>query len=237
MYSYLTFALSLFVLGTALLSASRGRQRTFASRSAAYATPTGLADIWFAPSYWQPDHVIGAHFSVEGMLFSFGNGAVLGFLTWPLLRPFLDKAKLDVAFADHWHRFMIAVAPGFAVFLLFWDKLLGGLPIMQASFVGFAALIVWLGVRGKLHWPIGMAGALLFVMVYKMQTVLWSVWDPDLERFWSAGTYIAGPLPLTGLPGDELLWAAFYGFLWPHIIALTLFRDAFAKGSHGAVIG
>ncbi len=39
--------------------------------------PLGLADAVFVPEYWDPTHLLGAAFSIEGVLFSFGNGVLV----------------------------------------------------------------------------------------------------------------------------------------------------------------
>jgi len=223
MYSYLTFSSTVAVFGLLFLILAKGQRRVFVLWSAILAAPTGLADFWFTPEYWRPDHMIGPYFSVEGVLFSFGNGAILGFLVWPLFRPILvadDKVDGPLRI---WMRSVQVMLPGFVVFLLLWDRLNGPLPIMQASLSGFVALALWLGFRRRLHLGVGVLGALFFAATYWMQTLLWAWFDPNLAAFWPAHTsYIGFSLPVTGLPGDELLWAAFYGLLWPHIIATAV---------------
>ncbi len=223
MYSYLTFSIILALVGLTLVVAATGSRRKFTFWSAVFAAPTGLADIWFAPAYWRPDHVFGPHFSIEGMLFSFGNGAILAFLVWPLFAKALSRGELSDNLLRNAWRYTLIVLPGFLTFLLLWDQLFGPLPVMQASFAAFVVLAIWLAVRGRLNPAIGLAGALLFAMAYWAQTVLWSLFDRDLAAFWPEHSiYLAHPLPFTGLPGDELMWAAFYGLLWPHIIAATI---------------
>ncbi len=223
MYSYLTFSLVLAVTGLVVILNTNGRRRSFVLWSALFAAPTGLADFWFAPDYWQPDHVIGPHFSVEGMMFSFGNGALLAFLVWPFFSRMLVASEASISLSANWSRVSPVILPGFLAFLLLWDGLMGPLPVMQASFVGFVVLTLWLAFRRQLNPVSGLAGAFLFSSVYWAQTLLWSWFDHDLASFWSAhSSYLAHPLPMTGLPGDELLWAAFYGLLWPHIITVAL---------------
>lgn len=223
MYSYLTASFLIAVIGVCLNLSARNSRRKFVFWSAVLAAPTGLADVWFAPDYWTPDHIFGPHFSIEGMLFSFGNGAILATLVWPLFARVLSKTDLNDGLWAFWNRYVLATLPGFLVFLVLWDGLFGPLSVMQASFAGFVALAFWLGLRGQLSLTAGLAGATIFAAVYWVQTLLWSYFDPDLAQFWHANTsYLASDLPLSGLPGDELLWAAFYGLLWPHIIAITL---------------
>lgn len=222
MYSYLTFSLSLAIVGVVLILGTSGLKRKFLIWSALCAAPTGLADVWFAPSYWQPDHLFGSYFSIEGVLFSFGNGALLAFLVWPSMKTIVASAPLRDGALAHWRRYVSATLPGFLVFLLVWERFWGSLPVMQASFAGFVALAIWLGLRGQLNPFVAMVGAVIFSLAYWAQTMLWAYFDKDLALFWNAGSYVSDPLPVTGLPGDELLWAAFYGLLWPHIIALTM---------------
>ncbi len=223
MYSYLTFASAVALVGLVFLALATGNRRKFMLWSAALAAPTGLADVWFAPDYWQPDHLVGPNFSVEGVLFSFGNGAILGYLVWPLFRSILTAGDISGGPPRIWFRSLQVMLPGFLVFLLVWDRLGGPLPIMQASFSGFLALAVWLGFRRRLHLGIGLLGALMFASIYWVQTLLWAWFDPNLAAFWPArSAYLGFELPITGLPGDELLWAAFYGLLWPHITAVAV---------------
>jgi hypothetical protein len=221
-YSYLTFSLVLSVIGLLLVLSARGQKRKFIYLSGLFAAPTGLADVWFAPEYWLPDYLIGPHFSIEGVLFSFGNGALLAFLIWPVAGRFLAAHPLTPRHVDYWKRGFWAMLPGLLVFFVLWDGLAGSLPVMQASFAGFVALGLWFALRGQLNLLVGLAGVVIFSFAYWVQTVIWALFDPELSRFWSGEDYLSAPLPLTGLPVDELLWAAFYGLLWPHIIALSL---------------
>ncbi|MFQ5439757.1 MAG: hypothetical protein ACE5DK_13120, partial [Paracoccaceae bacterium] len=191
--------------------------------SALFAAPTGLADVWFAPAYWQPDHVFGPQFSIEGMLFSFGNGVILALIVWPLIAGKFRTGRICNRLKENYIRLVLTVAPGFVTFLVLWDGLAGPLPVMQASIAAFVALAAWLLLRGKLDARVGLAGSAMFALAYWVEILIWSFFDPDIAHFWSQdATYLANPLPFTGLPGDELLWAAFYGLLWPSIIALAV---------------
>lgn len=195
------------------------RTRFFLLMAGVLAAPAGLADALFVPEYWSPEHLLSKNFSIEGLLFSFGNGvliAALPTLVWPNLRP--DRPD------PLWSplvRCAGPMIPGFLVFLLLWQHGLGTLMIMHAAFAGFAVIFVILGAFGWLSGRIILAGGLGFLTIYMLQVVLWTWLDPAVIAFWSADTYVFTLSVPPYLPIEELIWAFLYGALWASLMLFS----------------
>lgn len=223
--TYLVWSMAVAGLGCAAILLARERARLVLA-GGALAAPAGLADLLFVPEYWIPVHVIGAWFSIEGLLFSFGHGCLIvalaayleprlhGWASLGLRRPLL--------------RLSGAMAIGFITFLAFWEGALGRLMIMHATFAGFAAMTILLALRGTSSlrgaWPCGIA----FLVLYGAETVIAYHLDPGFSGFWphDASYLLRLPFP-PYFPVEEYLWAFFYGTLWA-----ALFLDAFVPDAH-----
>jgi hypothetical protein len=218
-YSYLIMGLLATGAGLAaahLLPAARW----FVIAAGLLAAPAGLADVIFVPEYWRPVHLIGPWFSVEGLLFSFGNGALIAALiAWrfPALR-----LRPPERFVVPWARCVALMALGFAVFLVFWQRGFGSLMIMHAAFVGFLAMFLALRLRGWFSLRVGLVGGAGFAAVYALQTLVWHWLDPAVARFWPAESGYLYVLPVPPfLPVEEFFWAFLYGALWSSLMLFS----------------
>ena len=212
--SYLIFSAALSGLGL-LVAALVARARGFLIVAGLLAAPAGLADALFVPEYWAPEHVVSKYVSIEGMLFSFGNGvliAAMPVIFWRGFRP--GRRRL-------WQVILRCSGPmlaGFAIFLIFWQQGLGSLMIMHAAFIGFAAMFLILAALGWLSAPVVLAGGLGFALIYIAQAGLWLWLDPGALGYWSAASYL-GTLPVwPHLPVEEVIWSALYGALWASLM-------------------
>ncbi len=176
------------------------------------AAPAGLADALFVPEYWSPVHIVSKNFSIEGVLFSFGNGVLVAAVAtvWAL-DSHLHRTR---NIFDLFFRLTALMLIGFLVFLVFWQHGFGNLMIMHAAFAGFAAMFLTLALTGWLSGRVMLIGGLGFLLIYLAQTVLWVWLDPSATKYWSADTYLI-TLPFRPyLPLEEFIWSFLYGALW-----------------------
>lgn len=210
-HSYLI--LSLFAVAAGLVAAAfAGRRRWLVLASGALAAPAGLSDWLFVPEYWQPVHLLGSWFSLEGIMFSFGNGCLIVAVAAPADAPEAPPADPGPALS----RLSWLMLPGFAVFLLFWQA--AGLMVMHAVFAAFAAMFALLWRWGGLSLPLALRGGVGFLAIYGVETLA-AIWlDSGFAEFWEGGRYLA-LLPFApAIPIEEYLWAASYGALWANMI-------------------
>ena len=78
-YSYLVISVLIALIGLTSLIL-RPKQRRFILLSGCYAAPAGAGDLLFVPEYWMPSHIVAPWFSIEGVLYSFGNGCLIALL-------------------------------------------------------------------------------------------------------------------------------------------------------------
>ncbi|MEJ2022007.1 MAG: hypothetical protein P8X43_08210 [Maritimibacter sp.] len=218
MTTYLLHGLLVSILGLAALAIPT-RQRGVALASGIAAAPMGLMDVWFVRDYWQPDHLIGAWFSIEGVLFSFGNGILLWLIaSWPL-RHALPAARPMRDFA----RPMLRLgALALAVILALWSHGLGLTPLtlMPSTFAGLAVLLLLILARYPTLAGLAALGCLSFTALYAGELVVMSTYDPAYSELWYPHLRM-GLAPL-GFPLEELIWAALYGAVWSLCVASSL---------------
>jgi hypothetical protein len=215
-HSYFLIATLILTAGLAAAIAVR-QDRWFVLASGVLATPAGLADGIFVPEYWLPVHLIGPTFSLEGMMFSFGNGCLIAAI---LLRQ-RSQFQLDYpgSIAPSILRLSAAMMIGFVAFLFVWEESAGLLMIMHAAFFGFIAMSVFLWRRGHFSMDLAVIGGLGFALVYAVELLVWYAIDPNFTGYWASGRAYLFILPFPpGLPIEELLWAFAYGALWSNLM-------------------
>jgi hypothetical protein len=215
-YSYLLLSATVAAVGFAG-SLAVPRYRWFLVTSGLLATPAGLADWIFVPEYWKPDHLIGPWFSVEGMLFSFGNGCLIMLpvvLRWPDMIP-PRRVGLFAPLA----RLTAAMSLGMGTFLITWQNGFGSLMIMHATYFGLAAIAIFLFLNRRFSLEIALFSGLGFSLLYAGETMVWHWIDPQFRGFWSAeGAYFFSlPFP-PGLPIEEYIWAFAYAAVWANLM-------------------
>lgn len=195
------------------------RQRGVALASGVAAAPMGLMDIWFVQDYWQPDHVIGAWFSLEGILFSFGNGILLWLIaSWPQ-RHHLPTTRPLRHFAMPMLRFgMLAMV----IILALWRHGLGltSLSLMQATFLGLGLLLVLILAQRPNLTGLALLGCGGFTLLYAIQLALMGSYDPHYADLWYP--HVREGMALFGFPVEELIWAAIYGAVWSLCVAHSI---------------
>ena len=226
-YSYLVVSAVVAIAGLAAALAAR-ENRWFVLASGALAAPAGLADGIFVPEYWLPQHVFGPFFSLEGMMFSFGNGCIIAAIV--LRRYPRIRLQIPNAVAPPIMRLTTAMMIGFGAFLLVWEQSIGQLMIMHAAYLGFAAMLVFLWRRGWFQMDVALFGGLGFGLVYALEVSIWYRIDPDFAEFWANGASYLYRLPFPpGIPVEELLWAVAYGALWSNLMLYGFRVSPFAE--------
>lgn len=222
--SYL--AIGIVVSALALgLAARLPAARAFVLGGGLLAVPAGFADAIFVPEYWQPRHLVGAWFSVEGALFSFGNGGLIGAIAWAQCRHQLPAAAPGLGAALL--RLTALMLAGFGLFLALWQGALGPLMVMHAVLCGLLGMALLLWWRGALRPAPALTAGAGFALVYAAEVMLWHALDPALERFWAEEAAYLARLPLPPfLPVEELLWAVTYGAVWSGMLALAFARPS-----------
>lgn len=178
--------------------------------------PLGLADAVFVPQYWDPLHLFGAAFSVEGMLFSFGNGT----LVWlAAALPFSHRTFVRFEWRRMARRYLACISLGGALLLLLWHGGPGlpALPVMDAALFTLAMAGATLVVLRPDVWPFAVSGALGFTAIYSLQlfTIGWVF--PDAPLLWA--TEIRAGATVLDFPVEELVWALAYGAVCPLAVA------------------
>ena len=87
----------------------------------------------------------------------------------------------------------------------------------MVSFSLLTAVILW---RRRELWPLTLAGAAGYVLVYVAVLKLWHVVVPSFGAQWNREA-LWGPA-VFGVPLDEVAWAAAFGLAWP-LFAAYLF--------------
>jgi hypothetical protein len=215
-HSYLLIGILVASAGILSILASR-RYGWFVAASGLLAMPAGLADRIFVPEYWMPVHLVGSHLSLEGMLFSFGNGCLIAAIVlqrFPAIRPQPPGALIPPL-----TRITAVMAVGIAVFLLVWENGAGNLMIMHATFLGFVAMIVFLWRQGNFSPRIAGVGGIGFALCYAAELLVCYGLDPDFFGVWAKRDSYLFMIPMTpGLPAEEMMWAIAYGALWPNLM-------------------
>jgi hypothetical protein len=215
-YSYFLLSAALAAAGITGSLAVR-RHRWFLVISGILAAPAGLADWVFVPEYWTPNHLIGPWLSVEGMMFSFGNGCLIMLpvaLRWPHVIP-----PRPVGFIAPLGRLTVATGLGMGAFLITWQNGFGWLMIMHATYFGLAAIAVFLWLNGRFSLGIALASGLGFSSLYAGETMLWHWIAPQLDGFWAAKEAYLFSLPFPpGLPIEEYIWAFAYAAVWANLM-------------------
>lgn len=231
-HSYLLLSAAVAAAGI-MSSFAVPRYRWFIVISGLLAAPAGLADWIFVPEYWRPDHLIGPWLSVEGLLFSFGNGCLIMLpvaLRWPDMVP-----PRPGDFIAPLGRLTAAMAFGVGTFLLTWRSGFGSLMIMHATYVGLATIAAFLWLIRRFSIAIALTSGLGFALLYGGETMVWHWIDPHFSGFWAAEEAYLFSLPFPpSLPIEEYIWAFAYAAVWANLMLHGF--DARPQGLRAATV-
>ncbi len=167
MNAYLATSLVVSLMGIVLLLVFP-RARLVALLLGVCSAPAGALDALFSPEYWTPPHILRNGLSVEGFLFSFGNGILI----W-LAAALPLGSKVHYCF-DTWNfckRLVACFAIAIAAFAALWRNGLGlvDLPVMDAGLI--ATVIQGAFVLGRRldAWPLAVTGGIGFTIVYSVE--------------------------------------------------------------------
>ncbi|MCC2111027.1 MAG: hypothetical protein KDJ16_03225 [Hyphomicrobiales bacterium] len=193
------------------ISAIWPTHRQIALISGALAAPFGLLDSLFVMDYWNPPHIFGAIFSIEGVLFSFGNGVFVWLLA---IFPFRHRIVSAVEFKTVLRRFVTITAIALTVMLSLWKLSLGltDLSLMTTTIIGLCVVgFLMLSLRPSIL-PLACTGAVGFGVFYAAQLAALSLLSPDFASVWKAT--VRDGATIFRYPVEEMAWAIAYGFVW-----------------------
>ena len=210
MSTYLIWGILITLLGLVAVRLDH-KMGKVALASAIMATPFGLLDHYFVRDYWQPGHILSASFSIEGMLFSFGNGVFVWLLaTIPYRSSITHRLDWSVLL----RRFFGYSSIALAIMMTLWSGGLGltNLGLMRSTLIALlilGALMLW---QAPHLWRLGLAGMIGFGLFYAVQLQILSHFDPSFASLWKPS--IAEGQHLFGFPAEEMAWAVVYGLVW-----------------------
>lgn len=215
-FVWLAWASAFLVPWAALFIACKRQRRVMIWASIGTA-PFGLTEPLFVPEYWNPPSLFDlaqrTGFDLESIIFSFAVGGV-GAALYNIATG-RDLAPLGRAERRHphhrYHVFALLVPVG-AFPLLYpwpWNPIY---PALVAMALGALATVLCRPDLVSKTW----VGALLFVAYYAvfMFGLKWSA-PGYIERVWNLGA-LSGVL-VSGVPLEELLFAAAFGMYWAGI--------------------
>ena len=192
------------------------RHRHVALLSGLFAAPLGLLDIVFAPEYWAPPHIFGNVFSVEGMLFSFGNGI----LVWPAaVLPFWRRISCRVSWRNMLVRCLMCWVLAALIIAIVWRGGFGlpGLDIMTSALVALVGCGIYILSHRPDVWPLAITGTLGCGFIYLVEMRVLAIFYPEFVNVWSPEV-IEGMM-IFGYPVEEYVWALVYGGVWAPAVA------------------
>ncbi len=213
-YPYLMLSLTMLSVFLAALAFAPRRLRPLMILSGALAAPFALTSPLVVPAYWSPSRVAVWLAGPEDVLFAFASAGIASMASVWLLR---HRIEFQPRTERIWWRYLAGACCGLAVGDTSWR--LGGTP-MTATIMAFCALTAVILWRRRDLWRLALAGvpgfALLYVGLLKTSYVLIPAfggqWNP--KGLW-------GPM-VSGVPLDEVAWAAAFGLAWP-VFAAYLF--------------
>ncbi len=178
----------------------------------------GFTEPFFVPEYWNPPSLFNlaanTGFDIESLLFAFGIGGIAVILYGRLFK--IQHIKMSVGeklqSRHSIHLFTLLSAPITFIFLYFITDIN---PIYST--------IIALTIGGVFTWycrpdlKVKMfVSAVLFVVIYYIYFLTLIIYTPGyVGEVWNFST-ISGIL-VTGVPLEELLFAASFGFIWSSI--------------------
>ena len=209
-YRYLAVSLVLLIIFVAGLVVSQG-QRRLMLLSGLLSAPYALASVSFVPEYWNPVRVANFLTGPEDIIFSFANGGIVWLLSICLVQ---RRTTVSLQTGRLLRRYIVCTSSGSVFILVCRFSGFGVMTSVMVSVVALGVLLLWR--RGKL-WPLPVAGAIGFTLLYLVLTVAVSMIWPDYFLQWNADN-LWGP-SLLRVPLEEIVWAFGYGAVWPLLMA------------------
>ncbi len=179
---------------------------------------TGLAEPLFVPVYWNPPSLFDlAHrtgFDIESIIFSFGTGGLAVIIyEWIFRSTHSPVAVAERHQSRHrWHIVALLSTPVIFLMLFFtapWNVMYSVIVSMTAG-----GLLTWY-CRPDLKIKM-LSSAGIFLVIYFFYFLILIAMAPGyVERVWNLSA-LSGIL-IWGVPLEELLFAASFGFLWSSI--------------------
>lgn len=178
----------------------------------------GITEVFFVPYYWNPPSLFDlawrTGFDLESFIFSFGIGGI-AIAAYDSMFHVLDKrtpARERHMPRHRFHFFALALAP-VTFFVLFFTVPLN--PIYSAIIAMIAGGIATWYCRPDLKKKM-FVSALIFALIYFLYFLsLIAMYPGYVEQVWNLKA-ISGIL-IVGVPLEELLFAASFGFLWSSV--------------------
>jgi hypothetical protein len=183
------------------------RQRQPMLLSGLLLSPYAFSEVFYVPDYWNPQRVASFWASPEDLIFLFASGGVVWLLaTWPVRR----RLTLPVRSAQLCKRYVVCGVANVLLQLacLFFGW--GALTSHVMGILGVGVALLWLCAE---LWPLAVAGAFGYALVYPALLGLAFVLWPEFRLQWNTAN-LWGPT-LVGIPLEEAIWAASVGAVWP----------------------
>ncbi len=177
----------------------------------------GLTEPIFVPEYWSPPSLfnlaIETGFDIESLIFCFGIGGIGAVAYNVVTRQRLQPIPLTARLSQRHNHHLFAITVPFIVFpvlMLFdWNPIYPAIMAMIAG--GIANSWCRPDLALKSFW-----GSVLFLVYYAIFVLgLESIAPGYIERVWNLDA-LSG-LFLIGIPLEELLFAASFGYYWTGI--------------------
>lgn len=217
MNSYLGSSI-VIVLAGLLCLAVFPRHRFLATLSGLCSIPLGLLDRPFITAeYWDPPHLLGNWLSVEGFLFSFGNGIFM-WLAAAIPLGSMIEYRLDTP--TFWRRYIACFAAAIILSAGLWRGGLAfvDLPAMDAGLIATIILGAFILGRRLDAWPFAVTGSIGFSIVYAVQLYIVSYLAPDLTEAWPPNAR-TGILVFGLFPFEDMIWSFVFGGTCPLALA------------------
>jgi len=170
-----------------------------------------FAAIVFVPEYWQPVLLIQSTVGLEDLVFSFANGGIVCFLAiWPFRR----KMTASYTLGSLVGRFLIWTFIGA---ILCYTIRRTGASVMTCFLFTMMIIGIMLLLQQKWYWPLSLAGAIGFSVLYVGVMAFLGFCFPDFHQQWTLPN-LYGQRFLT-FPLEEFLWALGFGAVFPMIMA------------------
>lgn len=214
-YAWLIWSLILLIPWGILyfaLSDTKKREMLVVS---AWTALIGVTEPFFVPQYWAPpslfDLALRTGFDIESFIFSFGIGGIV-VVVYDRIFGARDKKLPITEIHSHRHRFhllALTLAPVLFIVLFFTTSLN---PMYDALIAMVAGGIATVYCRPDLKRKM-LTSSLLFLGIYFVyfQSLI-ALYPGFVERVWNLKA-LSGLL-IVGVPLEELLFAAGFGFLW-----------------------
>lgn len=217
-YTYAWLIWSLLLLGIwvaiyATLDSKEKRREMFIV--SLWTSLLGFTEPIFVPEYWSPlslfDLAFRTGFDIESIIFAFAIGGGASVVYERIFTTRHEKMPTS-ALHEHRHRYhRLAIVSAPIVFaLLYFATSLN--PIYSASIALFAGGIFSLYCRPDLLKKMIVSACIFLVLYFTYFMTLIALYPGYVERVWNLEA-VSGILVI-GVPIEELLFAASFGFLW-----------------------